>query len=67
MTLHQLSQKYADIFQAKLSNIKGFKARLHLKDGAKPQFWRSCFMPFASWQGNQSPGEEQDSAPSGAQ
>ena len=47
LTLQQLTQKHAEVFQPELGTIKGFEAHLHLKDGTKPQFQRPCSVPFA--------------------
>ena len=47
LTLQQLTQKYAEVFQPELGTIKGFEAHLHLRDGAKPQFRRPRSVPFA--------------------
>ena len=47
LTLYQLNQKYAEVFQQELGSIKGFTAKVHLKDGAKPQFCRPRSVHFA--------------------
>ena len=47
LTLYQLNHKYAEVFQQELGRIKGFTAKLHLKDGDKPQFCRPRSVPFA--------------------
>ena len=47
LTLQQLTQKHAEVFQPELGTIKGFEAHLHLKDGTKPQFRRPRSVPFA--------------------
>ena len=47
LTLYQLNQKYAEVFQQEHGTIKGFTAKLHLKDGTKPQFCRPRSVPFA--------------------
>ena len=46
LTLYQPNQKHAEVFQQELGTIRGFKAQLHLKDGAKKQFRRPCSVPL---------------------
>ena len=42
-----LIQKYPEVFQSGLGNMKSFRAHLHLKEGAHPKFCRPRAIPFA--------------------
>ena len=46
LTLNQLTEKYAEVFQPELGTFKTFQAQLQLK-GARPIFLRPCSVPFA--------------------
>ena len=47
LTLNQLTEKYAEVFQPELGTFKKFQAHLQLKDGARPIFLRPHSVPFA--------------------
>ena len=47
LTLNQLIEKYAEVFQPELGTFKKFQAHLQLKEGARPIFLRSRSVPFA--------------------
>lgn len=47
LTLNQLTEKYAEVFQPELDTFKKFQAHLHLKEGARPIFLRPRSVLFA--------------------
>ena len=47
LTLHQVVQKYAEVFRPGLGTLCKFKAHLKLKEGACPRFFRPRPVPFA--------------------
>ena len=38
---------YSALFSEGLGEIKGIKAKLYLKEGEKPKFFRACQVPYA--------------------
>ena len=46
LTLNQLTEKYAEVFQPELGTFKKFQAHLQLKEGARPIFLRLRSVPF---------------------
>ncbi len=46
-TLGHLLEKYQDVFSDKVKVIKGFQAKLQLKEGAPPRYHRPRPVPFA--------------------
>ena len=47
LTLKSVLDKYFDVFKKELGTLKGFKAKLNLKPGSKPQFCRPRQVPYA--------------------
>ena len=47
MELDLLISKYPSVFDDKLGTMKTFSAKLDLKPGSKPKFFRPRLMPFA--------------------
>ena len=47
LTLNQLTEKYAEVFQPELGTFKKFQAHLQLKEGARPVFLPPRSVPFA--------------------
>ena len=45
LTLKSVLDKYSDVFKKELGTLKGFKAKLTLKPGSKPQFCRPRQVP----------------------
>ena len=45
--LKQLLGKFQQVLEGNIGTIKGFQAKLLLKEGAKPQFYRARPGPFA--------------------
>ena len=46
LTLNQVTEKYAEVFQPELGIFKKFQAHLQLKEGARPVFLCPCSVPF---------------------
>ena len=47
LTLKSVLDKYSDVFKKEQGTLKGFKAKLKLKPGSKPQFCRPRQVPYA--------------------
>ena len=45
--LDNLVSKYSKVFRSELGTMTQYKAKLTLKEGAKPRFWRPRPVPFA--------------------
>ena len=45
--MHQLTRKYAEVFQPEFGTIRRFKAHPQLKEGARSQFFHPRPVPFA--------------------
>ena len=47
MRLEQLKEKFSDVFSDDFGKLKNAKARLQLKDGARPRFLKARPLPYA--------------------
>ena len=45
--VERLKEQYREIFKPELGSVKGVKAKLHLKENAKPVFQRARPVPYA--------------------
>ena len=45
--VQQLLEKYSTVFDSQMGTMKGFEAKLQVKEGVKPHFMRAWMVPFA--------------------
>lgn len=46
--LEQILSKHSECFKDELGTLRGFKAMLHVKEGAKPRFYKARTVPYSS-------------------